>query len=481
MEDVLTPEVSGESYVILERLSSGGMGRIYRGVKKGAGGFKKPVVLKQLLPEYARDPEVLELFFREAYIHAALEHANIVHIIDFVTSGQDYFIVMEYVRGTDLYHVNKALKSKRDAMPVAMAAFIAREIFKALDYAHTKTDEDGTPLNIIHRDISPTNVLLSGAGEVKITDFGIAHSSQDSSGFVNVRGKIAYMSPEQARGEPLDQRTDIYSAAVCIYEMIAGVRPLPSFRNAKDLERHFHQPIEPLWRVRPTCPRALDELVRQCLAPDPEDRPSNAGEVLARLERIVNENALFFSARRLADFLKKLLGPDPTQWAKQRAGLLGPRTGESAPDAAASGGVGRRGHVGMEVTSIRHRVARRGLPQPRGGRAAARGGQRVPGPAGGPPGPPVARVAGGGEPGALAPPEPPPPPPPPEPALPPPGPEQGQPVAPGAGGVTPLPGRTAGVVGGPDRRRVLLWAAVLAGLVLLGLGAFGLVVHLAGS
>ncbi len=376
MSQIVETDGNAERYVIQERIAGGGMGRIYRGVKKGIGGFEKPVVLKQLLPELASNPELVDLFFREAHIHAALEHANIVHIIDLVVSGNDYFIVLEYVRGTDLYRVIKHLRKHSQLLPVPAALYIARELFKALDYAHSKTDEDGRPLGIVHRDISPTNILLSAAGEVKITDFGIARSASDSSGFINVRGKLSYMSPEQAMGKPLDHRTDLYSAAVCTYEMLAGHRPLPSIKNLVDAAFHFDQPIKPLTKVRPTCPRELDDILAQMLSPEPELRPDSAGQILAVLERITNENQLFFSARRLADYLTEILGPDPATWSDTKDyASAGSRSGgiqRQATPRQAKGGA-QRGVIGMELTSmhLKRGLQRRGLPSPKGSDPAA--------------------------------------------------------------------------------------------------------------
>jgi len=411
MSDVVRTDESVDRYVIQDAIAGGGMGRIYRGVKKGIGGFEKQVVLKQLLPELTRDPELVELFFREAHIHAALEHANIVHIIDLVSSGNDYFIVMEYVRGTDLYRIISDLRRRSEVLPVSAALFIGREVFKGLDYAHTRRDEQGRPLEIVHRDVSPTNILLSGSGEVKLTDFGIAKSAVDTTGFLNVRGKAAYMSPEQARAEALDHRTDIYSAAVCLYEMIAGSRPLPTFRLGGDPDIHFSQPVRSLLDVRPNCPEELDILVRGALSIDARDRPGSCAEVTTAIEEVMVNQQMFFSSSKLAAYLKSLLGPDPEAWFSGRSygtpvsasgrnvfrsGNLvsgGPWTGETggtgrSPSVSDGGDAGRgtsgvserlarrSGHVGMELTSLSMpdlrkmaRLGSGGLPRPaRGGR-----------------------------------------------------------------------------------------------------------------
>jgi serine/threonine protein kinase len=306
---------SVEKYLILERIAGGGMGRIYRGVKKGIGGFEKHVVLKQLLPELTEDQELVQLFFREAQIHASLDHANIVHIIDLVAAGRDYYIVMEYVRGTDLYRVIKRLKGKNRTMPLAAALYIAREVLKALDYAHSRVDENDVNLGIVHRDISPTNIMVSGAGEVKLTDFGIAKAANYSTNFFKVRGKAAYMSPEQAQGDDLDHRSDIYSTAVCLYEMLTGRRPLSTPKIGVGACEHYQQPIQPISALNSEVPSIMDELVLEGLAVDPNRRPQTAGELLSGIEQVVAQYGLFYSTRKLADFLKSLLGPDPKHWS----------------------------------------------------------------------------------------------------------------------------------------------------------------------
>src|SRR5687768_10516378 len=201
------------------------MGAIYLGKKLGAGGFQKEVVLKQLLPEFTSQTEFIDLFLREARLSATLDHANIIHTIDLVTAGDEYFIVMEYLDGADLRTLLKRAKRSRiGRLSAAAGVYVAREVLSALAYAHSKIGPHGKPLHLIHRDVSPSNILLSRNGEVKLTDFGIAKASTHNSVFYRVKGKVGYMSPEQARNQVLDHRSDLYSLAVCIYEVIAGER-----------------------------------------------------------------------------------------------------------------------------------------------------------------------------------------------------------------------------------------------------------------
>src|SRR5688572_26967896 len=267
-----------ERYVVLEYLSEGGMGAIYLGKKLGAGGFEKEVVLKQLLPEFTQQPEFIDLFLREARLSATLDHANIVHTIDLVNAGEEYFIVMEYVRGGDLRTLFKRAKRRRKRLAPAAAIFIAREILSALAYAHQKVGPDGNPLGLIHRDVSPSNVLVSGNGEVKLTDFGIAKASTHRSIFYRVKGKVGYMSPEQAKGDALDPRSDLYSVAVCLYEMLTGERLFVAPSLTTSADELYAQPVPAISRKRQDLPKDLDKVVFKALSIDPKGRYQTAGE-----------------------------------------------------------------------------------------------------------------------------------------------------------------------------------------------------------
>src|SRR3954447_16965690 len=211
-------------YRIERYLTEGGMGAIYVGKKLGPGGFEKEVVLKQLLPEYTARPEFRDLFFREAKISATLDHANIVHTFDLVESDESLFIVMEYVRGTDLRTIIRRAKLRRRELAPGAALHVTLEVLAGLAYAHNRRSAEGASLAIIHRDVSPSNILCSAQGEVKLSDFGIAKAATHSSLFYRVRGKVGYMSPEQARNQPIDARSDLFSLAVCVYETLMGER-----------------------------------------------------------------------------------------------------------------------------------------------------------------------------------------------------------------------------------------------------------------
>ena len=311
-DDLNSPQV--DRYVIDEYLAEGGMGAIFLGKKLGLEGFEKAVVLKQLLPEFTSQREFIDLFLREARLSASLDHANVVHTLDLVAAGEDYFIVMEYVRGGDLRTLLRRIKQRGERLTPAACMFVAREVLSALAYAHEKRGPDGQPLGLIHRDISPSNVMLSVAGEVKLTDFGIAKASTHKSVFYRVKGKVGYMSPEQAFGtDPLDQRSDLYSMAVCLYEMLAGERLFVADMLSTP-DQIYTQPVRTL-EHRPEIPPGTDALLAQALAQDPDHRFQTALAFQDALVKLSFDNALLFSSRDLSDHLLDVCGPDPDTWS----------------------------------------------------------------------------------------------------------------------------------------------------------------------
>ncbi len=309
-----TPESAPvERYVVSEYLAEGGMGAIYLGKKLGAGGFAKEVVLKQLLPEFTLQPEFIDLFLREARLSATLDHANIIHTIDLVTAGDEYFIVMEYLAGADLRTLGKRIKRRRKRLAPAAALYIAREVLSALAYAHAKQGADGRPLRLIHRDVSPSNVLVSRNGEVKLTDFGIAKAATHTSVFYKVKGKVGYMSPEQARSEDLDHRSDLYSLAVCLHELITGERLFVVAGLTTTPEEIYGQPVPRVAQRVPGLPPELDQILDRALAIAPDDRYQSAGALQEALLRCAHRNGLMMSAPELAAHLRQVCGP-PEEW-----------------------------------------------------------------------------------------------------------------------------------------------------------------------
>ena len=302
-----------DRYVIVEYLAEGGMGAIFLGQKLGLEGFAREVVLKQLLPEFTSQREFIDLFVREAKLTASLDHANIVHTLDLVASGDDYFIVMEYVRGGDLRTILRRIKQRGHRLCPAAGMLVGREVLSALAYAHDKKGPDGKALGIIHRDISPSNLMVSVSGEVKLTDFGIAKASTHKSVYYRVKGKVGYMSPEQAYVDrALDQRSDLYSLAVCLYEMIAGER-LYVADILTTPDQIYSQAIKPLTELADV-PRALDEVMARALSREPDERYQTAVELQDALVKVGYDHNLLYSSPDLAQHLREVCGDDPATW-----------------------------------------------------------------------------------------------------------------------------------------------------------------------
>ena len=259
--------------------------------------------------EFTQQEEFIDLFLREAKLSATLDHANIVHTIDLVTAGGEYFIVMEYLPGGDLRTLIKRARRRGKRFSTGAAIRICREVLSALAYAHAKRDFDGKPLKLIHRDVSPSNILVSYTGEVKLTDFGIAKAATHNSLFYKVKGKIGYMSPEQAKSEPLDHRSDLYSLAVCMYEVLTGERLFVHAGLTTSAEEIYSQPVPVLSKKVPGLPADLDAIMQKALAINADTRYQTAGELNEALTRCAHRNGLLIAAPALARELLEACGP----------------------------------------------------------------------------------------------------------------------------------------------------------------------------
>ncbi len=255
------------------------MAEIFRGRALAAGGFEKPVAIKRILPHLCQDQRFVELLIAEAKVLSLLRHRNIVQIFD-VGLGDDgqYFLVMEFVHGLDLGRVQKGLESKRRILPVDLALHVGAEICEALHHAHIAKDPDGKAMRLVHRDIAPSNVLLSLAGEVKLTDFGIAKRAEEVTTHGGVRGKFAYISPEQAKNEPVDPRSDVFSLGIVLFELLTGRRLFSGLSDLDALRGVREGKIPRPRELDGNLPKPIDELLGKALARDPDKRFSSAGE-----------------------------------------------------------------------------------------------------------------------------------------------------------------------------------------------------------
>lgn len=316
----MAPQVTPRKYRIERYLAEGGMGAIYLGKKLGPGGFEKEVVLKQLLPEFTSRPEFRDLFFREAKISATLDHVNIVRTFDLVRSDDALFIVMEYVKGTDLRTISWRARRRRRALSPAAVLHVAIEILNGLSYAHGRRSARGEPLGIIHRDVSPSNILCSAQGEVKLSDFGIAKAVTYSSVFYRVRGKVGYMSPEQARNQPLDARSDLFSLAVCIFETLIGER-LYTGDLQTPADVIYAQPIPPLLEKCPGLPPELEVVMCQALAQPRDERFEDAAAFAQALRQVARKHGMLYTGPELAAELSSLLGENAERWLVEESAV----------------------------------------------------------------------------------------------------------------------------------------------------------------
>lgn len=261
-------------YELLRRIAKGGMGEIYLARARGTAGFEKSCIIKTILGHLAEEDEFVTKFLDEGRIVVQLVHGNIVPVFDMGEENGEYYIAMEYIPGRDLREVTKRLGVRAETMPMDLALFVTSEVCKGLDYAHRKTDESGESLGIVHRDVSPSNVLISREGEVKIIDFGIARAAGRLGKTVSgrIQGKFCYMSPEQAGGKPLDSRSDIFSAGVVLYELLTGFRPFEGDSDLQSLDLVRQCEYDPPSTLNAEVPPEIDEILARALAKDADDR-----------------------------------------------------------------------------------------------------------------------------------------------------------------------------------------------------------------
>lgn len=308
-------------YELVERIGAGGMAEIFRGRAIAAGGFEKPVAIKRILPHLSQDKRFVELLIAEAHILAHLRHRNIVQIFD-VGLGPDgqYFLVMEYVDGADLRCIQDGLEASDERMSMDLGLYIGAEICDALEQAHTAPGPDGKPMRLVHRDVSPSNILLSRSGEVKLTDFGIAKRPEDVTGHGTVRGKFAYISPEQAFNAHVDARSDVFSAGIVLFELLLGRRLFSQMPDFDALRAVRSAEVPRPAKLQPGIDPRLDRLLMKALAKNPDDRFKSAGE-LARELREVRYSMPASDAdpvQELASLVERYTRPEPEKPAKKQ-------------------------------------------------------------------------------------------------------------------------------------------------------------------
>ena len=299
-------------YLLIDRVSLGGMAEVFKALALGQHGFQKVLAIKRVLPNISEDPGFVDMFVDEANIAGRLHHANIVQIYDLGVFEESYFIAMEFVEGRDLRAVFDKLKKTKKPLPADMAAFIAAQVLAGLDYAHRKKDSARRPLNIVHRDVSPPNILLSRDGEVKLIDFGIAKAAKKASKTKDgiLKGKFGYMSPEQVRGMPVDARSDVFSVGVVLYEMLSGRRLFIGETDFATLEKVRGMEIEPPSNFKPDITEELNRAVMRALERDVGKRYQSAVEMQYDLQRHLFSRKPVFNESSLADWMQETFAAD---------------------------------------------------------------------------------------------------------------------------------------------------------------------------
>ncbi|MCP3059061.1 protein kinase [Myxococcus sp. K38C18041901] len=308
------------TYRIVKKLAAGGMAEVYLGKVVGAEGFEKPVAVKRILPSFVQDTSFVELFLREAKLSVTLQHGNVLQVLDLGTSAGQYYMVMEFVDGENLSALLKAARKRQVPLGLREICFIAQQVADGLAYAHGRTDPSGVPLDIIHRDINPANVMVASNGGVKLADFGIAkvadEERQETQAGI-LKGKINYLSPEQVHGRPVNQRSDIFLLGLMLYEMLAGKRlfegSTPQIIHA--LGSFDERALEPL----PGVPAPLWDLLLRALAANPDARCPAAREFSEGIQSFLFDHRLRVGAADIASLFARAL----PEWRSPLADLAG--------------------------------------------------------------------------------------------------------------------------------------------------------------
>ncbi len=344
------------------------MGEVYLGEKIGPEGFVKPVVLKCVLPQLAKDRAFVHLFLDEARLAALLNHPNIAQVYDFGLVDEVYYIAMEYVPGYTVDDIRRKLRSIGHQMPLQHVACIASQVCQGLHYAHTLTDASGVGLGLVHRDVSPHNLIVSVDGSVKIVDFGIAKAR---AGLTRVQakgavGKFGYMSPEQARGEQVDGRSDVFSLGICLWELATNER-LHDTELDRPPDYSPARPVRGIEALRPEVPRQMGQILETALSIDPEDRYPSARDMHLALERFQAAMTHYAGQAALAQYVKDLVEGRVQNPSRPSGEVVEPASGRGPPIRRASTG-GLEGAMAYEevfgVSLEKERAGSRHRPVP---------------------------------------------------------------------------------------------------------------------
>jgi serine/threonine protein kinase len=332
---------AANNYEILAKLATGGMAEIFLARGLSTAGVERYVVLKRILRHRAHDESFIAMFLDEARLAAQLQHPNIAQVYDVGKLGDSYFFTMEYVHGETVRTLLQRSQSTRRPIPIATVLAIIAGSAAGLHHAHERKGMDGRPLGIVHRDVSPSNLMISYEGTVKVVDFGVAKAehreSETRSG--TVKGKISYMSPEQCKGLDIDRRSDLFSLGIVVWEMLTTEKLFRRNSDFENMQAIVSENVTPPSQLRPDVPPGLDAIVARLLAKNPADRYQTADEVHEEIETLAAQIGATLSASSLGRYMRDLFGQRPEPWielqASERNTDAQTVTGESLSSAAA--------------------------------------------------------------------------------------------------------------------------------------------------
>lgn len=340
MTKLLAKDGEGERldrFELIAELASGGMATVFLARLSGVAGFQRLVAIKRLHPHLAREPEFVEMFLDEARLAARIHHPNVVPIQEVGESEHGYYLVMDYIEGDTLARVLARAAKAQAKVPYGVTIRVLLDVLAGLHAAHEMKDDHGEPLQIVHRDVSPQNILVGVDGVARVVDFGVARAasrlSTTRSG--QLKGKLAYMAPEQARGGAIDRRADLFACGIVLWEALATKRLFKGDGEAETLNRVLYDPIAPPSSARPDVPKALEDICMKALSRDPEQRFATAQDFGDELEKAARALDSVGSVREVAECLQEVIGADLSQqrdavraWlARSEPSATGPRTG----------------------------------------------------------------------------------------------------------------------------------------------------------
>ena len=302
-------------YTLLEQIGEGGMAQVFKARATGIEGFEKIVVVKRILPGHAKNKAFIDMLIAEAKVCSVLDHPNIVPIHELGASGDVYYIVMEYVGGLDLLQLFKLCGDRGRHIPIEIALYIISSVADALAYAHRAMDQAGRPLNIVHRDVSPSNVIVSRDGVVKLTDFGVARADMGRTPVAaksdNLRGKLSYLSPEIASGRPIDHRSDVFALGTLLWESLTLKRLFMGKSHAATLANVRDVRVAKRFKRHAYIPQGVQSIIERALQLDPADRYPTADAMAEAIQDYLFHRRLRVSARSVAEFIRSVEGGQP--------------------------------------------------------------------------------------------------------------------------------------------------------------------------